>query len=794
MKNNAWKKGLVLGIIILFVGAGVTPSISGDIRKIGECIEKISGWSLETVDSTGNIGMFTSIALDSNQYPHISYWDNSNDDLKYAKWTGSSWSKETVDSTGGNGKYTSIALDSNQYPHISYYDDSNDDLKYAKWTGSSWSKETVDSVGDVGHFTSIALDSNDYPHISYYYPTNDDLKYAKWTGSSWSKETVDSVGVVGEYTSIALDSNDQPHISYYDGSNSDLKYAKWTGSSWSKETVDSVGNVPGGQYYALLDSLTLDSNDQPHIAYHDWINRDLRYAKWTGSSWYKETVDSSGLAGMYPSIALDSNDQPHISHYEGDYNDLKYAKWTGSSWSKETVDSNGAVGHFTSIALDIYNKPHISYEDETNHDLKYATIENQLPTVEITFPEENNRIAGTIIVQGTSNDIDGTVVLVEVKIDNSDWEPAASTTSWSYWSYEWDTTEVDDDAHIIYARSYDGEAYSTIESINVNVYNARIMGIDVSHYQNDKGEINWTKVNNSGNIFSFVKATGGTGFVDDYFDDNMQNGSDVGMLMGIYHFAWPHLYDAEAEAKHFNGTASEYLQPGYLRPALDLEKGGELGKEKLTNWVHTWMKYVENETGIQPLLYTRPSFAEENLTDSIGIYDLWLAHWTYDPESPPDIPSQWKDWDFWQYSDTGSTAGIVGDVDLDVFNGDMDRLKTFLIVDLDISISGLFGIFGIKTTILNKGDGDDTYDEITDGDAVDVNWSIKFEGGIILWPPGGFKEGLIEEIRVGDSASILTFVLGFGKVDITVKVWCRSGSATAITSARVFGPFVFGIK
>jgi uncharacterized membrane protein len=59
--------------------------------------------------------------------------DLTNYDFKYAKWTGSSWSIQTVDSTGSVGAYTSIALDSSNNPHISYYDTTNGNLKYAKW-------------------------------------------------------------------------------------------------------------------------------------------------------------------------------------------------------------------------------------------------------------------------------------------------------------------------------------------------------------------------------------------------------------------------------------------------------------------------------------------------------------------------------------------------------------------------------------------------------------------------------------------------------------------------------------
>lgn len=46
-----------------------------------------SEWSIQTVDSEGNVGYYTSIALDSSDRPHISYYDETNDDLKYARWT-----------------------------------------------------------------------------------------------------------------------------------------------------------------------------------------------------------------------------------------------------------------------------------------------------------------------------------------------------------------------------------------------------------------------------------------------------------------------------------------------------------------------------------------------------------------------------------------------------------------------------------------------------------------------------------------------------------------------------------
>ncbi|MCK4639954.1 MAG: tandem-95 repeat protein [Candidatus Marinimicrobia bacterium] len=328
-------------------------------------------WTTETVDSYGSVGKHTSLALDKDGWPHISYYDDSNNDLKYAYKDGSGWHRTTVDATlYYYNAWTSIALDSLGYPHISYHDDGNDDLKYAYKDNSGWHIETVDSYGSVGSGSEIALDSDGYPHIAYYgdYDGHRRLKYAFKDFSGWHTYTrvwdITSQNWTGTPFSIALDLYDFPHISYFDDNN--LKYIYKMGTSWTFETIETGYGEGSGT------SIALDQSGYPHIAYNRESGEDLKYAYKDETGWHLYTVDSDGYVGDCPSIALDYQDYPHISHGDYTHHDLKYAYKDGTGWHNQTVQSYNNVGYWSSIAINYSGEPHISYYDDTNDDLRFA--------------------------------------------------------------------------------------------------------------------------------------------------------------------------------------------------------------------------------------------------------------------------------------------------------------------------------------------------------------------------------------------------------------------------------------
>jgi hypothetical protein len=137
-----------------------------------------------TLDSTGNVGYYTSIAIGHDGNPIISYTDFGNGDLKVATCTNPTCTTSNntpLDTTGTVGYFTSIAIGIDGNPIISYQDGTNADLKVAACTNTICTTSvntTLDSTGGVGYFTSIAIGTNGVPIISYRDATSGDLKVA----------------------------------------------------------------------------------------------------------------------------------------------------------------------------------------------------------------------------------------------------------------------------------------------------------------------------------------------------------------------------------------------------------------------------------------------------------------------------------------------------------------------------------------------------------------------------------------------------------------------------------------
>ncbi|MFZ6743972.1 glycoside hydrolase family 25 protein [Undibacterium sp. JH2W] len=200
--------------------------------------------------------------------------------------------------------------------------------------------------------------------------------------------------------------------------------------------------------------------------------------------------------------------------------------------------------------------------------------------------------------------------------------------------------------------------------------NATVQGIDVSHYQ---GTVNWTAVKNAGIGYAFAKATDGNTYVDTQFQTNWAGIKAAGLLRGAYHF-YESNDDPVTQANNFIKTVGS-LATGDLPPVIDIEAyKGDFGSTTLVANVQTWLNTVEQALGCTPMIYTGPSFWNQYMNNSFSRYALWVAQYGV---TQPKLPNGWSKWTFWQNSESGTVAGVTGNVDTDIFAGSMADLQAF---------------------------------------------------------------------------------------------------------------------
>ncbi len=200
----------------------------------------------------------------------------------------------------------------------------------------------------------------------------------------------------------------------------------------------------------------------------------------------------------------------------------------------------------------------------------------------------------------------------------------------------------------------------------------KVYGIDVSEYQ---GDIDWDEVSTIFGEhqihFVFIRATAGKDKVDAKFAKNWKAQKKPRILQGAYHYYRP---DENSIAQAGNFIAHVKLKKGNLPPVLDIEQISTIQSlERLKTGLHKWLNKVEKHYGVKPIIYSGSSYFTKYLKREFKDYTLWVANY-----NRTKVPVR-HDWKIWQYSDKGRVKGIDGKVDINVFDGTVEELKSLTI-------------------------------------------------------------------------------------------------------------------
>jgi len=151
---------------------------------------------------------------------------------------------------------------------------------------------------------SLAIDSNDDWYMTYY----DTHTIKNINGES---DLITDVVHGADLHDMAIDKNGNLHVVYFIDGHS-IMYTNNIGGSWSEpqEIVNEVNFQSSSSA-----SIVTDSNDDWHIVYRGFPERDKSFIKYLNSVSDPVTLAIGDVRGH--SIAIDSNDKLHITYFTG---------------------------------------------------------------------------------------------------------------------------------------------------------------------------------------------------------------------------------------------------------------------------------------------------------------------------------------------------------------------------------------------------------------------------------------------------------------------------------------------
>jgi hypothetical protein len=362
-----------------------------------------TGWRGGVTAAGADVGLWTSIQLDANDHPIVSYYDATNQALKFASSTnGTTWSSYTVMQTAGSdiGRY-SKTLVVNGVPVIVF-------LIMEPGTSGKMRSRVEVATGTVATpasatdwtFEDAAVD-DDGPCRPAFCPspgtciteTGECSPPATGCGSSAG----DAGGDAGDAATTAACSNSQVCVGGFDAGPS-------CGTPMSSSYIDIYPNAFGD--YITVAKTPTTSNGFGIVVY-DRINGALvQLAKWNGT-WVENTLDSetgarapnpgpdggitpfeTGDVGVGADLFITTTGDWHVSYVNGTSEALQYIMVPGGNQqpsAPEVVDNgtmlNGApypdgqhiVGDDSSLQVDSMGNVTISYQDSTGGVLLVAT-------------------------------------------------------------------------------------------------------------------------------------------------------------------------------------------------------------------------------------------------------------------------------------------------------------------------------------------------------------------------------------------------------------------------------------
>lgn len=397
-------------------------------------------WTCGVVDTGGvnSAGAYSGIAFDQSGSAWISYKDWDGADLKIARYVGTggsgcggnaAWNCSTMDSSNDVGEFATIATDPSGRPWVAYSDETNLNLRVARYVGSggtgcadsAWTCFNIETANDVGRGASIAFAPDGRAWISFLDSTNADLRVARMNRGGEITIAAGLGGTNGEsLNETHTDMSSSTNSANRDDADCTTAGAYFNQGSWLENEDGRLVKLPGGTTTAQCTevSFMLDTSQATAGTTYRFIvaSKDAlgaHGASWRGPStvsnyatlaieasttvraakdavyspancstapWSCVTVDSSSdVRPTRTGLAFDGSGSAWAAYQNATAGDIWVTQYVGSGgtgcassqWTCYVVDSTNDL-QYPSIATDPAGRPWMAYYDNTGKDMRVA--------------------------------------------------------------------------------------------------------------------------------------------------------------------------------------------------------------------------------------------------------------------------------------------------------------------------------------------------------------------------------------------------------------------------------------
>lgn len=376
------------------VSAGVADAEGRPLAEVRQWSFTTRAWQSTTLDESGNTGEGLALALDPAGRVHLSYADAADGDLEYASCPSrcseaGNWEAVTVDEAGTIRETSSLVADGTGRLHVTYWELTHGDLRYATCaaecaTATNWQSVTVHS-GGAGYGSSLTIDAAGRLHVSY--SGNGNLLYATCAAAcaaatNWQTGTIRPnaiatrwilrVGPTGQLD-LLLGSSHTHVLEYVTCGAGCTAEANWYAAVISEDI-----NVGDGS-----PSFAMDHLGRLHAS---WVTtstgRTLKYAVCAAGcavagSWHSTLIDGAGGVTRV-TITVDPVSRAHIVYSDADHADLRYATCavgctTAGNWHTAVVGAEAPTK--LGVAVDGNGRVRVGYVIGTRPGLRLRYME-----------------------------------------------------------------------------------------------------------------------------------------------------------------------------------------------------------------------------------------------------------------------------------------------------------------------------------------------------------------------------------------------------------------------------------